>query len=119
MALPEEWAWVEELIAEEGRAFTIAVPGAVTDSAKPWRGNAAGTPTNAMGVFFFYKAEEIDGDHVKRGDQRVCVIPDEVINIEKGTKITDTLDDSSWTVEDIQKISNKSDIILYILQIRQ
>jgi len=119
MALPEEWAWVEELIADEGRAFTIAVPGAVSDANKPWRGNAAGTPTNAMGVFFFYKANEIDGDHVKRGDQRICVIPDEVIDIEAGTKIVDSLDTSSWNVVDVQKISHKSDIILYILQVRQ
>ena len=119
MALPAEWAWVDTLIADEGRAFTIAVPGAVSDSGKPWRGNATGTSTNAMGVFFFYKAAEIDGDHVKRGDQRVCVIPDEVIDIEAGTKIVDTLDTSSWNVIDVQKISHTSDIILYILQIRQ
>ena len=119
MALPAEWAWVKTLIDDEGRAFTIAVPGAVSDANKPWRGNAAGTPTNAMGVFFFYKASEIDGDFVKRGDQRICVIPDEVINIEKGTKIVDSLDNSSWTVKDIQKISHRSDIILYILQVRQ
>lgn len=119
MALPEEWAWVEDLIAEEGRAMTIAIPGAVSDSNKPWRGNAAGTPTNAIGVFFFYNANEIDGDHVKRGDQRVCLIPDEAVDIEAGTKIVDSLDSSSWNVIDVQKISNKSDIILFILQIRQ
>lgn len=119
MALPAEWAWVEEMIDEEGRAFTIAVPGAVSDVNKPWRGNAAGTPTNAVGVFWWYTAKEVDGDHVKRGDQRVCLIPDEVVNIERGTKIVDSLDSSAWNVEDVQKITHKSDIILYILQIRQ
>ncbi len=119
MALPTEWAWIETLIADEGRAFTIAVPGAVSNAAKPWRGNAAGTATPAIGVFFFYKAEEIDGDHVKRGDQRVCVIPDGVIDIEAGTKIVDSLDGSSWNVIDVQKISHKADIILFILQVRQ
>ncbi len=119
MALPAEWAWVETLIAAEGRAFTIAVPGAVSDGSKPWRGNAAGTPTAAIGVFFFYAANEVDGDHIKRGDQRVILIPSETIDIEEGAKIVDSLDTSSWNVIDVQKISHKSDIIAYILQIRQ
>jgi hypothetical protein len=119
MALPEEWAWVEELIQEDGRAMTVALPGSVLDANKPWRGNDAGTPTNAMGVFFFYTAQEVDGTAIKRGDQRVCLIPDETVDIEKGTKIVDSLDGSSWNVIDIQKISHKSDIILYILQVRQ
>ena len=119
MALPAEWAWVETLIAAEGRAFTIAVPGAVSDANKPWRGNAAGTPTNAVGVFWLYMAKEVDGDHIKRGDQRVILVPDEVIDIEAGAKITDSLDSSSWNVIDVQKISHRSDIIAFILQIRQ
>jgi len=119
MALPEEWAWVEDLIDEEGRAFTIAVPGAVSDGAKPWRGNAAGTPTNAMGVFWNYNAQEVNGDHIRRGDQRVILIPDETIDIEAGAKIVDSLDSSSWNVVDVEKISHKSDILLYILQVRQ
>lgn len=119
MALPEEWAWVEDLIEDEGRAFTIAIPGATSDSNKPWRGNDAGTPTNAVGVFFFYRADEIDGDHIKRGDQRVLLIPSETVDIEAGAKIVDSLDSSSWNVIDVQKISHKSDIILYILQTRQ
>ena len=119
MALPAEWAWVETLIADEGRAFTIAVPGAVSEISKPWRGNDAGTPTAAIGVFWDYAANEIDGDHIRRGDQRVILIPDEVIDIEKGEKIVDSLDSSSWNVIHVQKITSKSDIIAFILQIRQ
>ncbi len=119
MALPDEWAWIKELIDEEGRAFTIAVPGIVSDSSKPWRGNAAGTPTAATGVFWDYDAKEIDGENIKRADQRVCVIPDEVIDIESGAKIIDSLDNSSWNVIDVQRITNKADIIAFILQIRQ
>ena len=119
MALPEEWEWVEELIQEEGRAMTVTLPGSASDTDKPWRGNATGTPTNAMGVFFFYKAGEVDGNHVKRGDQRVRLVPDDVIDIEAGTKIIDSLDSSSWNVIDIQKISHRSSILAYILQIRQ
>jgi hypothetical protein len=118
MALPEEWAWVEELIEEEGRALTVTLPGAVNDSAKPWRGNKAGSPTNAVGVFVRYRASEF-GDHVKRGDQKILLIPDETVDIEAGTKVVDSLDGSSWNVINIEKITNKSDIILYILQVRQ
>ncbi len=118
MALPDEWAWIEELIADEGRVFTITVPGAVADAGKPWRGNAAGTPTNAVGVFVRYKAQEL-GDHVKRGDQKILLIPDETVDIEEGTKIIDSLDSSSWNVIEVGKITNKSDILLFILQVRQ
>lgn len=119
MALPDEWAWIETLIAAEGRAFTIAVAGAVSDASKPWRGNAAGSATDAVGVFFFYSAKEVDGDSIKRGDQRVILIPDETIDIEEGMKIVDSLDDSSWNVIAVQKISHRSSILAYILQIRQ
>lgn len=119
MALPEEWAWIEELIDEEGRAMTITIPGSESDANKPWRGNAVGSPTNATGVFVRYKASQIDGDHIKRGDQKILLIPDESVNIAEGTKVVDSLDSSSWTVKDIEKITNKSDILLYILQVRQ
>lgn len=118
MALPDEWAWIEELIDDEGRALTITVPGAVADAGKPWRGNVAGTPTNAVGVFVRYKAKEF-GDHIKRGDQKVLLISSETIDIEAGTKIIDSLDASSWNVIGVEKITNKSDILLYILQVRK
>jgi hypothetical protein len=119
MALPADWAWVKELIDEEGRTLTIEVPGAVSDANKPWRGNAAGTPEQTKGIFVRYKAKEVDGDHIKRGDQKVLCYPSDTINIERGTKIVDSLDSSGWTVQNIDKISVKSDIILYILQVRQ
>jgi hypothetical protein len=118
MALPEEWAWIEELIEDEGRALTVTLPGSVSDANKPWRGNAAGSPTNAVGVFVRYRAREF-GDHVKRGDQKILLIPSESVNIEAGTKVVDSLDGSSWNVINIEKITNKSDILLYILQVRQ
>ena len=119
MALLDEWAWIKDLIDAEGRLFTITIPGTVSDAGKPWRGNDAGTPTNATGVFFFYKSSEVDGDHIRRGDQRVILYPSETIDIEAGIKIVDSLDNSSWNVIDVQKISHKSDILAFILQIRQ
>lgn len=115
------WTWIETLIEEEeeGRALTITLPGVEADAGEPWRGNLAGTPTNAMGVFVRYKAKQIDGDHIKRGDQRIFLIPDDVMDIEKGTKIVDSLDNSSWNVVKLKRITSKSDILLYILQVRQ
>lgn len=119
MALPTEWSWIEDLIAEEGRSMTITIPGSEQDANKPWRGNVAGTPTTGIGVFVRYKTQEIDNDQIKRGDQKVLIIPSESINIEEGTKIEDSLDNSIWTVKNIDKITNKTDILLYILQVRQ
>lgn len=117
LVLPEDWTWIEEQINEEGRALTITLPGSV--GGESWRGNIAGTPTAAIGVFVRYTAKQIDGDHIKRADQKVLLIPDETINIEEGTKIVDSLDDSSWFVIKVEKITNKSDILFYILQVRQ
>lgn len=119
MALPEEWAWIKELIDEEGRSLTITPPGSEADANKPWRGNSAGTPTNATGVFVRYKSSQIDGDQIRRGDQKVLLIPDETIDIEDGTKVVDSLDSSIWMVKHVEKITNKSDILLYILQVRR
>lgn len=119
MALPAEWAWIEDLIDEEGRAMTITVAGTPTDPAKPWRGNDAGTPTDATGVMVSYKASQIDGSQIRRGDQKILLIPSETIDIENGSKIVDSLDNSVWMVKDVQKITNKSDILLYILQVRR
>jgi len=119
MALPVEWAWLEDLIAEEGRAFTLTPPGTLQDTDKPWRGNKAGTADNEIGVFVRYKSREVDGDEIRRGDQKVLTIPSENIDIEDGTKLVDSLDSSSWHVVNVEKITSGSDILLYILQIRQ
>jgi hypothetical protein len=119
MALPADWAWVEELIDDEGRSITVTVPGVESDANKPWRGNVAGTPVSVIGVFFNYRANQIDGDQIKRGDQYVICYPHATTDIEQCTKIEDSLDNSNWNVVNVQKITNKSDILLYILQIRQ
>ena len=119
MALPDEWAWIGDLIAEDGRSLEITVPGVEADGNKPWRGNAAGTPTTATGVFVRYKSHEVDSDHIRRGDQKIMLIPSETIDIENGTIVKDSLDDSNWNVVNIEKITDKSDILLYILQVRQ
>jgi hypothetical protein len=119
MALPTEWAWVEQLIADNGRTMTFTIPGSVADGAKPWRGNAAGTPTPAIGAFVKYKAKEVDGDHIKRGDQKILLIPNDTVNVEAATKVVDSLDSSSWNIKNVEKITSKSDIILYILQVRR
>lgn len=119
MALPEEWAWIEELIDEEGRSMTITLPGSASDPTKPWRGNTAGTPTAGTGVMVRYRAKPEDHEQMKRASQKILIIPDETVDIEQGSKVTDSLDSSDWMVEWIEKITNKSDILLYILYVRQ
>jgi len=119
MALPADWAWVEELIEEEGRAYTLTPPGAVADADKPWRGNTAGSVYSGVGVFVRYKSSEYGGDEILRGDQKVLTIPSETLDIEDGTKLVDSLDSSSWHVVNVEKITSGSDILLYILQIRR
>lgn len=119
MSLPADWAWVEELIEEEGRDLLIYPTGSPSDTNKPWRGNDAGTPETATGVFVRYKEREVDGDHVRRGDQKVLMIPSDAIDVGKATRIKDSLDDSFWGIVGVDKITSGSDILLYILQVRK
>lgn len=115
----DRWAWIEELIDAEGRALTITLPGSEADTEEPWRGNTTLTPTNATGVFVRYKVKQVGSDHIKRGDQKVLLIADEIVNIEEGTKIIDSIDDSSWYVIRLKRITARSDILLFILHVRQ
>lgn len=115
----DRWAWIEELIDVEGRALTVTLPGSEAEPEEPWRGNDSGTPTNAVGVFVRYTAKQVDGDHIKRGDQKVLLIADEIVDIEEGTKIVDSLDGSSWYVIRRKRVTSRSDILLFILQVRE
>ncbi len=117
--LPEEWQWIADLIDEEGRGMTITPPGALTDDSKPWRGNAVGSASDATGVMIEYMAEPLGGDHAMRAEQKVLLAPLLEINVERGTKITDSIDDSDWFVVDVEKITSRSDILLYILWVRR
>jgi len=117
--LPEEWEWIGELIDEEGRALTITLPGSAADPLEPWRGNTTLTSTNAVGVFVRYRAKQVNSDHIRRGDQKVLLIADEIVNIEAGTKIIDSLDGSSWYVIRLKRITSRSNILLFILHVRQ
>jgi len=119
MALPEEWQWVEELIQEEGRTLNLYHPGSAAVAGKAWRGKVDGTPVNMYGVFVRYKERQIDGDHVRIGDQKVLVIPSDTLDITSGFKVVDSLDTSSWNVVGVDKITSGSDILLYILQVRK
>lgn len=111
--------WIEEMILEDGRPMTITVPGSPTDPAEPWRGNDPGTPVAAIGIFVQHAMAAITGDHIKRGDQKVLIAPTAAVDVSKGTKITDSLDDSDWMVEKVAKITTESDILLYILAVKQ
>lgn len=119
MALPAEWAWIEPLIEEFGRSMTVTIPGSESDPSKPWRGNDAGTPTAGVGCMVRYKARQNDDDQRRRATQKILIIPDDVIDIEQATKVTDSLDSSDWIIVDVEKITVGSDILLYILYVRQ
>jgi len=117
--LPDEWMWIGNLINDEGREMTIAVPGSEANPPEDWRGNTPGPPVTATGVMVRYKAAQIDNDQIKRADKKILLAPVTAIDIEAGTKINDSLDSSSWIVKNVKKITVKSDILLYVLQVRQ
>jgi len=117
--LPDDWMWIAEMINEDGRAMWITVPGDPIDPAEPWRGNTPGTPVSAKGIFVGHEANKLSGDHVRRQEQRLLVAPASNIEIHKGTKIVDTIDGSDWYVESFKKITEETDILLYILKVKQ
>jgi len=117
--LPDDWMWIAEMINEDGRNMWITVPGDPIDPAEPWRGNAPGTPVSAKGIFVGHEANKLSGDHIRRQEQRLLVAPASNIEIHKGTKIVDTIDGSDWYVESFKKITEETDILLYILKVKQ
>ncbi len=117
--LPDDWMWIADMINEDGRDMSITVPGGPIDPNEPWRGNSPGTPISAKGIFVGHTADHISGDHVKRQEQRLLVAPASNVIISEGTKIVDSIDGSDWYVEKFRKITEETNILLYILEVRQ
>lgn len=68
-------AVAKRLIEENGRPVVLVqMTTTVADAAMPWRGTTGADVTRSMtAVNFDYKAEDVDGERIKRGDQRLLV----------------------------------------------
>ena len=68
-------ATAKRLIEDNGRPVVIRkLSETAADSAKPWRGTTgADTTVNPTAVILDYRATDVDGERIKRGDQRMLV----------------------------------------------
>jgi hypothetical protein len=123
-ALSAEYQWIADLIQEEGRVVTLKkLTGGATDPAKPWRGDSAATDVpdiTSDAVLVAYKAKEIDGSHVLRGDLKAFCAPHLTANLILYDFLVDTNGDGrKWRIVKSDKIEPGSEILLYILQLRR
>lgn len=109
------------LITKNGQAITLRhfTPGAPPDTDKPW---VSGEPTpvdqDAVGVFLAYDQKYIDGETIRRGDQRVYIAADGVTTdpqldgtILRGSEV--------WKIVNVGVLSPNGQKIMYDVQVRQ
>ena len=120
----------ERLIEENGRTLSLVRrdQGNPTDPAKPWRGSteAATITVAVLGVVIDFEKEDFDGSLVRRGDKRILISDQSVIDEGGGAanlQIEDydhILDGTTrWKILDVNLIEPGDTRIMYDIQVRQ
>ncbi|RPJ39855.1 MAG: hypothetical protein EHM35_01220 [Planctomycetaceae bacterium] len=112
-------AWIKALIVSEGRTCTLSKYGTEKDAAQPWRGHDDPDPetdqSSVSAVFVNYKAKEIDGENVRRGDKYAFVAGDSAAD-----EYQLLIDGSqTWKIVEADKIEPGAEILLYKLHLRR
>lgn len=120
----------ERLIEANGRNLTLVRrdQGNLVNTAEPWRGSteAAEISFDVKGVFTEFEKEDFDGSLVRRGDKRVLIADQSVLD-ESGAatnlKIEDydhILDDGvRWKILAVEAIQPGPTRIYYDIHVRQ
>ena len=98
----------DRLITSNGRAAVLVkINRSVANTTQPWRGNLTlgETTLNVTAVFVGIKAEDVDGDMIKRGDQFAFVSGLDASLLDLRT--FDSLRDGSeeWKIIDVERYS--------------
>ncbi len=123
-------ALAERLVEANGRNLTLVRrdQGNLVDPTEPWRGSteAAEISFVVKGVFTEFEKEDIDGSLVRRGDKRVLIADQSVIDESGGAsnlKIEDydhILDDGvRWKILSVENIQPGPIKIFYDVHVRQ
>ena len=119
----------ERLIEENGRTLTLVRldQGNPADPAKPWRESTdVGEITFAvLGVFIEFEKEDFDGTLVRRGDKRILVADQSVVDASNASNLKiedyDFVQDVStrWKIMTAETIEPGPLRIFYDLHVRQ
>lgn len=112
-------AWVKAMIVSEGRICTLSKYGTEKDEDKPWRGHETPDPetdqSSVSAVFIDYRAREIDGENVRRGDKYAFVAGDS----DAGAYQLLIDGAMTWKIVESEKVEPGSEILLYKLHLRR
>lgn len=110
-------ATASELLAEFGMAVTLS---RMTQGAyNPATGTNTNTPTThaGTGVKLDYEQSEIDGTHIRVGDQRVYLAPDLAVTPQTGDTLT--IGAEVWKVIASRPLSPAGVVVLHDVQVRK
>lgn len=118
--MSDEWAWISELITEEGRSMTLKKAEGYADEDKPWEGNNTFSTLTVTGVVCKYKRKEVDGSLILKADKKVYIAPLAAIAIEEYDLLVDTNGDGkTYKIVKPEKIMPGTENLLYKLQVRR
>lgn len=115
----------EKLIADNGRPVTLTRESETpANASQPWRGNTTTDvdSLSATAVLLEYDKKEIDGDQVRRGDQKVLLAANVVgsaKDLKDYDKMVDDGDGEAWRIEDVRTLRPGPTTVIYTLQVRQ
>jgi hypothetical protein len=112
----------ERLIATKGRAVTLySRPRPAVDASRPWRKpNEPDAATPVTGVFLDFEADDVDGELVKRGDQRLLVAEGALNGADAGG--FDRVEDAAtgnWSIVSFKSTRPGDTAILHEFQLRR
>ena len=119
----------ERLIEKNGRTLTLVRldQGNPADPAKPWRESTDADEITfpVLGVFIEFEKEDFDGTLVRRGDKRVLVADQSVVDASTASNLKiedyDFIQDVSvrWKIMNVEAIEPGDLRIYYDLHVRQ
>lgn len=112
-------AKVRALIRDNGREVTLVKhDNTPTDANKPWRGSTGSdTEKIVIGVIGTYKASEVDGELIIRGDKQLLVDGDNAISLQGYDQLKDG--STTWNIVGYDEVKPADVVLLFKIQVRQ
>ena len=112
-----------EQIAADGERSTYEVIVSTPQTGKEWRstGPTVQDTRTVNAVWLDYRERQIDGQQIKRGDQRVLVPALDLVGVNPSpsTDYLTRVDGTRWKVKDVKILQPNEDRILMTLQCRK
>lgn len=107
-----------ELIEENGDLSTLRRQVKVA-GAQSWKPGVGTVDYPARMVWLNYELKRVDGERIKRGDQRVLIAGAGLsVTPDASTDSLVRADGSVWSVEGVETLSPNGEVVLHTLQVR-